>query len=643
MVSLSPKRFSLRAPLAALAACVLAACSGLGGEPVIVASVIPPTIAPTDVGHPVSAPDMALGAAVFAARCTDCHGINGAGDGPLVASGQVQNAGNFTDPAAARGQRPAEWFETVTNGRIENLMPPWANALTEAERWAVSYYSYTLHYSQEQLALGQDIYARECAACHGETGLGDGPDAASIRGGVPSLRDDEAMAQISDNAIYTYITEGAGDAINGMPAYADTLTEEERWAVAAYSRALSLDKPESIGAAARQESVEPAATPEVGSALAGTTVRLAGRVTNGTAGFSVPDALPVTAFVFSETGEPQQFETTVTADGAYVFEDVPFSEAYTYVVTTAYRERVFGTPFVGGAALSDTPLDIAIYELTEDAAVLSINALVTQVNATTSGLEIAQVLQITNSGDRAYTTSQTTPDGRPVGIVVPLPPGAFVPGFTEANRYAFIPETFTVVDTAPVLPGDGHLIQLIYLINYAGSAIIEQVLSYPLDGTARLLVRPPEIRVSGGEQFPPIAQENIGQNVYAAYGRELTLAAGETIRYELSGRGGASTIAGGDQGIIASDSLPVIVIGVIVAEVLLVGALIYWYTQRRRRFAQARDAAAPAQSAEIDALVNQMAMLDADYEAGKMAADAWERQRTAIKAQLARLMGGDGE
>ncbi|MBW4436511.1 MAG: c-type cytochrome [Pleurocapsa minor GSE-CHR-MK-17-07R] len=628
----------VRALCCAALALALTACSGLGGEPVIVASVVPATPPPADVGFPVSLPDIALGAEIFAARCTDCHGINGAGDGPLVASGQVQNAGNFTDPASPRGQRPTEWFATVTNGRIENLMPPWANALTEAERWAVSYYTYTMHYTPEQLALGRDVYTRECAACHGDTGLGDGPDAQFVRDGVPSLLDQEAMALLSDRVIYNYINEGAGDPVNGMPAYADTLTEEERWAAAAYARALSFDKPEAIGAA-RQPDSDPAATPEVGGIdVSGTTVTLAGRVTNGTAGFSVPADLLLTAFVFDETGTPQQFETTVGTDGAYALEEIPFSSAYTYVVTAAYRDRVFGTQFIGGDALAETPLDITLYELTEDASVLSINAVVTQVNATANGLEIAQVFQFTNAGDRAYTTSQTTPDGRPVGVVIQLPPGAFVPGFTESNRYAFIPENFTVVDTAPVLPGEGHLIQLIYLIDYTGSAIIEQPLNYALEGTARLLVRPPEMRVVGGDQFPAMAQETIGQNVYAAYGADLSLAAGETLRFELSGRGGASTIAGGDTAVIPSDSLPLIVIAVIVGEVLLVGGLLYWYTRRRRQFAGIKEAASPEQAADIDDLVQQLAMLDADFEAGKIAQDAYERQRAALKKQLTRLM-----
>ena len=114
-----------------LLALVLAACGGLGGEPRIVATQLPPTAAPQDLGYPVEPPDLALGAALFAENCTACHGPRGQGNGELVASGQVPPPPDFTDPETAGALTPAEWFDVITHGRIEKRMPPWQDALTD--------------------------------------------------------------------------------------------------------------------------------------------------------------------------------------------------------------------------------------------------------------------------------------------------------------------------------------------------------------------------------------------------------------------------------------------------------------------------------------------------------------------------------
>ncbi|MBE2184681.1 MAG: c-type cytochrome [Anaerolineae bacterium] len=611
---------------------LLAACGGLGGEPQIVATVPQPTAAPTDVGYPSIPPDMAQGAAIFAARCTDCHGEAGAGDGPLVQSGQISDASNLTIPETASSQRPTEWFGTITDGNIAAMMPPWGNALTESERWSVAYYTYTLHYTQAQIEEGRAIFQENCARCHGETGTGDGPDAADLDGAVSNLTDLSKMALLSDTAMYNGVSEGVGHPPDGMPAFADDLSEEQRQAVVAFIRTLPLVNAGSIGAAQNPAVMQPEAAPEM-TVEAGEAFTLSGQLTNGSAGGTIPAEQPVTLFVFPTEGDPQQFET-VAQDGTYHFADVPFDPDYIYAVTSAYRDRIFATDFVAGADIQDGVIDLTIYELTEDPSVISINAVVTQVNVSQSGLEIAQVWQLTNESDRAYTTSQLTPDGRHIGLLISLPPGAIVPGFNEPGRYAYLAEQYTVIDTAPVLPGDGHLVQLVYLIDYEDGAIIEQPLNYRLDGEARLLVRPPTIQVDGGDLFPPIGDATVGQNIYSSYGSTSTLNAGDILGFTLTGRGGSSTVVGGDTGVVSESSLPLIILLVVIGEVLLVGGLIFWFARRRARMRDTSEAS----PALIDALVKQISELDSDFEAGKLDQTTYQRQRATLKARLAEVM-----
>ncbi|MEP7294502.1 MAG: c-type cytochrome, partial [Chloroflexota bacterium] len=199
--------------LAILLVCtaLLAGCGGLAGEPRIVATLPPATPLPTAAPYPADYPDVALGAQIFAANCTRCHGADGKGNGELVQSGQVAKAADFTDPATSADQRPSDFYATITDGKIESLMPPWADALSDDERWAVALYSYTLLFTQEQIARGRDL----CAAC-------DLADASSLSAS-------ELDAQLA-----------------ALPALA-SLSDQDRRAAAAYVRSQSVTNPDAIG------------------------------------------------------------------------------------------------------------------------------------------------------------------------------------------------------------------------------------------------------------------------------------------------------------------------------------------------------------------------------------------------------------
>jgi hypothetical protein len=51
---------------------------------------------------------------------------------------------DFTDPERRAGLTVEDYFEVITNGRIDKLMPPWKDALSEEERWAVAEFAYSL-------------------------------------------------------------------------------------------------------------------------------------------------------------------------------------------------------------------------------------------------------------------------------------------------------------------------------------------------------------------------------------------------------------------------------------------------------------------------------------------------------------------
>lgn len=76
-----------------------------------------------------------LGARVYAARCAQCHGVHGSGDG--TAGDQFAIA-----PTNFRTQRPslAASLRALRNGIEGSPMAPWTNELSEAELSAVGYF-----------------------------------------------------------------------------------------------------------------------------------------------------------------------------------------------------------------------------------------------------------------------------------------------------------------------------------------------------------------------------------------------------------------------------------------------------------------------------------------------------------------------
>lgn len=590
-----------------LCAALLAACSGLAGEPRIVASLPPATAIPTLEPFPATAPDIRVGAQLFAANCTQCHGADGKGNGALVQSGQVAKPADFTDRATTADQTPADFFATITNGKIENLMPPWRDALSAEQRWAVTMYAYTLPYTQAQISSGAALYAANCAECD--------LDAAQI----VNLNGAALDAQISE-----------------IPALA-ALSENEHADIAAYLRSITVSSADAIGTLAQPEATAeavPNATQEPGAestdAVLPETVTVTGAISNGSAGGSAPANLAVTLVIYDASFNPTQVSGTTDANGNFSFADVAFNVDNTYAVTTTYRSQIFASDILREAPLTTDAADgalnlpITIYELTEDPDVIRIDGLVMQVTVQGDSLQVAQAFNITNTGDRAFTSSQTASNGAALSVVLQLPPGAVVVGFPgNQNRYITNAENATIFDTFPVLPGEEHFVQVVYLVPYDdGGAIIEQPLTYALNGPVRLLVSPVTMGITS-EQLPPRGTETLGDSQFQSYGADLTLAAGSVIRYDIAG----ASAPLGTTPVVSSDGLLPIVIVVLLIAALLGGGFVLLGTRNRSGDQQV-----------IDILVRQIAELDDEHDAGRIDDESYERQRAALKARLTALM-----
>jgi mono/diheme cytochrome c family protein len=95
--------------------------------------------------------------------------------------------------------------------------------------------------STSALAAGRSIYMDKCTQCHGQTGKGDGPDAASYYPSPTSLVDAKHMNSVTDGEIFYQISQGR----KPMPAFKKKLSEEQRWQLVLYVRALAPVPPSS--------------------------------------------------------------------------------------------------------------------------------------------------------------------------------------------------------------------------------------------------------------------------------------------------------------------------------------------------------------------------------------------------------------
>lgn len=91
---------------------------------------------------------------------------------------------------------------------------------------------------EESLARGAEIYSANCAACHGDGGMGDGPAAAGLDPAPAPIAHTSLM--LDDSYLFWRISEGgaAEPFSSTMPGWKATLDEEARWDVINYMRAI---------------------------------------------------------------------------------------------------------------------------------------------------------------------------------------------------------------------------------------------------------------------------------------------------------------------------------------------------------------------------------------------------------------------
>jgi len=220
----------------------------------------PQNVALSVMGIPQSADLVARGKEEYEDHCIGCHGAKGDGNG-LAATFLFPRPRDFTIGAFKFRSTPSgslptdgDLFRTVTRGVRWTAMPTW-HELPDKTRLALITYikTFSPRWKEEKpepplliktppvatpevLARGKQLYVKaKCWECHGDAGRGDGPSADQLKDDLkfPIRPADFTKGQFKGGSHVTDIYRTMTLGLDGtpMPSFADSMNDDERWAI----------------------------------------------------------------------------------------------------------------------------------------------------------------------------------------------------------------------------------------------------------------------------------------------------------------------------------------------------------------------------------------------------------------------------
>jgi len=593
----------------------------------------PPTqLADNGPVYPLVPPNPANGRPIFLEKCAPCHGEKGLGDG--IQAGQLPlTPAVLVSPDVFRNATPVDWFTLITKGDLERFMPPF-NSITERQRWDVIAYIYELATSEEQLVAGEELYSTNCVSCHGASGRGDGLQAASFGDQLPDFTDLEWMSETSDQELQTVITNGSS---TGMPAFNETLTEDERWALVSYLRSLTFTSTGESQEPTMEPITEEETTPEIMEAATATIITNGTGMVTGTlifiSGEGTPEGSIITLRGFDNMQETVNVTTTLQSDSTFAFSDIDMPLGRVFVASTEFDGVTYGSDIAMVEDESESlDLQIPVYgSTTDDSSISADRTHIFFEYIEPNALQVVEIYIVSNTGDLTVVPVET---GQPI-IRFQLPEGATNLQFEDGvvgDRYILTPDGFG--DTAPIRPGSGqHQITFGYEIQYDGKVELDQVVNIPTNAVV-ILIPKDGLKIKG-EQLEYAGSRDVQGMIYEMYtgGR---IEAGTNLAIEVSGRPQSSGL---NLGIESSTNL---VIGLAALGLVLIGAGVWLYRRSQREYEEedfseadeVYDVVEDDIPNDAEALMDAIIALDDLYQAGELPEQAYQQRRAALKDRL---------
>ncbi|NOX62340.1 MAG: hypothetical protein GXP42_10425 [Chloroflexi bacterium] len=363
---------------------------------------------------------------------------------------------------------------------------------------------------------------------------------------------------------------------------------------------------------------------------------VSGVVINGTEGGVVSPDLEVTLYVWDDNFENKAIrDALLDLDGAFRFSDVPFSPDYNYGVAVTYEEvTYFSEPVKVEPEQTELEVETTIYEVTTDASSVEISRAHIVLELSSTGLEVSQIYVVSNNGDRTVWNALTLDDGAEATLRFWLPPDASNLALSDPQeRWIRLPDGFA--DVSPLLPGENvTMMAASYLLPFEdGMSFIYQA-EYPTEAISFIIPDGGPLTVTGDGLADLGVRETRDGAALRLLGHDGA-AAGVQVAVQLSGalpppRPAATENIENpatDSWQAAAPPKPALFAAAALGLALIITGIWWWHFSKEENDEI-------SESAELESIIEQIALLDDDFERGALSEDDYATQREALLAQL---------
>ncbi|HCL24816.1 MAG TPA: hypothetical protein DHW65_00520 [Dehalococcoidia bacterium] len=372
----------------------------------------------------------------------------------------------------------------------------------------------------------------------------------------------------------------------------------------------------------------------VGPAAAQETTQLRGQIVNGTEGAEPPGELGVLMLITGGDGQlAGTGQTQADAEGRFVFDDVAVLEGAEYTVNVEHGSVFYSVSITAGELSEE--LTLSVYETTKDASIIHVERHVMVIAGVDKDGQRASAIEfvrlnnpsdstllpdLTNVEQISFLRFSLPPDASDLNVQSNLPGGDI----------ASIGTGFAL--TSPVVPGP-HTIDFSYVFPYEDETLAyRQSLVQGADFFQVLVPeRIPDMSVTSLEAAEPV---NIQGTSYRAYQGE-DFPPGQGLQLEITGLPLPGVWARFSNSVTEGLFWQIAIPSALAAT--LIGMLLWGLFRGYKT-----ESAVPGQqttsrgvnAAERAAVVQSVAALDQQFEAGNIPGEEYSRQRRELMARV---------
>lgn len=352
-----------------------------------------------------------------------------------------------------------------------------------------------------------------------------------------------------------------------------------------------------------------------------------GQLVNGTEGGRSVADIDVTLKTYLNNDEVGSTTDKTDAEGRFAFDELSTEPGYSYQITTIFEEAEYSSDWLAFNDGETTKfIEVTVYDSTTSDETIKIAMAHAVVYIGPDSLQVEEYYLFANEADRTYIgTKEITTDGKKETLRFSLPKEAFEAQYLLGLMgCCIIDNQDGFVDTMPVLPGTKEIAYSYKVDHSSGRYTFSQNVEYPAL-RYDLLVQGEGIEVNSNQLSAKDPTEINGIRYQHFSGRDL--APGEILVAQLSGLPETN-----NQGTVK---------WVAIVLTVLVGGFVFTYLVRKKRVQPVSAEGSLDQGRKR--LLIELAQLDDDFEAGRIAEEVYRRLRTARKAQLVELMSRSKE